>query len=145
MSEPNATPTESDAKEPQSPQEILDTFPGSPTAEQIAAFKSQVPNGAVRGFSPDGKRLFLLRGITGIEMRELQKSIVANASEPEAEFKIIASCAAVVWTNTTRNGKLDQATLRASSAGLADSLFFHVEQLSDFFPPAQLMQMSFDL
>ena len=144
MPDPVATPSES-TKEPQTPQEILDTFAGSPTAEQIAAFKSQVPNGAIRAFSPDGKRMFLLRGISGLEMRELQKSIVANAAEPEAEFKILAACAATVWTNATRNGKMDQATLRSATAGLPDSLFMIVEQLSDFFAPAQIMNMTFDL
>lgn len=143
MNGDTAAPSESDSQK--TPQQILDGFAGAPTAEQIANFKSQVPNGAVRAFSPDGKRMFLLRGITGLEMRELQKSVVANAAEPEAEFKILAVCAACLWTNTSGSRKLDPAVLRASTAGLPDSLFSIIELLSDFFAPSQLLNMSFDL
>lgn len=137
--------TTPDDSGPKSFQEFLGSLDNAPTADQIKALKAEVPNGAIRGFSPDGKRCFLMRGISGVEMRELQKGIPANSSDPEAEFKVVADCAACVWTNVSRTGKLDPLSLRAATAGLPDTLFAIVENLSDFFAPAQIHQMSFDL
>lgn len=139
MSEQATTP------EPQSFTDFLKSLDNAPTPDQLAALKAEVPNGAIRGFSPDGKRCFLMRGISGVEMREIQKNIPQNASDPEAEFKILAVCAACVWTNFGRVGKLDPVTLRAATAGLPDTLFMIVENLSDFFAPAQILNMTFDL
>jgi hypothetical protein len=146
---PGAEPREDagapEPNKPKTPQQFMASLPGAPTADQIAALKAEVPNGVIRGFSPDGKRLFLMRAITGLEMRELQKNVIPNASDPEGEFKILAVCAACVWTNAFRSGKIEQASLRAATAGLPDTLFSIVEELSDYFPPVQIAQMSFEL
>lgn len=141
---PETNPTPEASAEP-TPLEFLASLHNAPTPDQIAALKSEVPNGAIRGFSPDGKRCFLLRGMTGIEMREIQKSIPEQASDSERDFKIAAVCACCVWTNTSRTGKLDPTALRASTAGLPETLFLNIEILSDYFAPAQILNMSFDL
>jgi hypothetical protein len=141
---PVPTP-ESPVNKPPSPVEFLAKLPGAPSKEHIASLKQQVPNGTIRLFSPDGKRAFLMRGITGLEMRELQTAIPTNATDPEGEFKLLAVAKACVWASTTPSGKLDAISLRAGTAGLPETLFHVVEELSDYRNPAQVFEMSADL
>lgn len=131
-----------ESKPPSTYQMLSESFPGAAPAEaQIEAWKEQVPNGNLALWTPpDGKRFFILRGITGIEMRELGERMPANASDADYEYKLQLCCAAVVWTNTTPTNKLRPEELRASTAGLVQSLSSLIETLSDFFPPAQLIQ-----
>jgi len=134
-----------EAPKEKTPMEYLLALPGAPTEAQVKGWKAQVPNGVLRIFTPDLKRFFLLRGLSGLEMRKVQESIPQNSSDPEADFKLGAVALTCIWTNITVNNKLDEMTLRSGSAGLPETLFSIVENLSDYFAPAQVMQMCSDI
>lgn len=141
------TTTPQESEQPQTGQEFLATLNGAPTQAQLDSWKKEVPNGALRGFSPDGKRCYILRGITGQEMRNIQ-GVIPESLGPEAgeaEFKLNAVSLACMWTSTTRSGKLEPNVLRSGTAGLPDTLFAIVENLSDYFAPVQIMNLSFEL
>lgn len=127
------------------PVEFLATVEGAPTPEQIQSWKREVLNGKVRLFNPDGKRVYLLRGLNGMEVRALESRIPGNSSYPEIEQQMLAVEAATLWTNTTPSKKLDVQVLKASGAGLPATLFQIVSELSDFMDPVQVAQRSGDL
>jgi hypothetical protein len=137
--------TQESPKEPQTPQELMASIANAPSPEQIAAWKSQAPNGNIYGFSPDAKRVYILRGLTGVEMRQFDKDLPETTPDRDFEFQAAALSAACLWTNSTRSTKLEPATLRAATFGIVPTLWQVVEQLSDHFPPAQVMAMVFDL
>jgi hypothetical protein len=130
-----------------SPFEILqETTPGFPSAERIAAWKAQVPGQRVKLFCPDGKRVYFLRGMSGIEFATVNKQIAAsNFDNPEVELGLIAAAKCTLWTNTSANGTLDESVLRGGSAGLPSALFEVIQNLSDFYSPSQLFQFSMEL
>lgn len=134
-------------KQVMSPQEFLATLPGAPTPEQIANWKLQAPNNRVQLFSPDGKRAFILRGLTGLELSQIQKQIQQMAtpsSDPDLEIQIAAAVKATVWTNVA-GGKLTDTFLRTGSAGMPSTLFAQVTRLSDFMDPQQIELLSAEL
>lgn len=135
-------------KKPITPAEFLANLPGAPTAEQMTAWKAQAPNNRIRLFTPDGGRAYVLRGINGLELSQIQKQIEAMATptaNPELEVQIASVVKACLWTNAGREGRLDDVTLRSGAAGLPQSLFQIVSDLSDFFDPQRLDFMSADL
>src|ERR1035441_5094807 len=77
-------------QDPQTPAEFLALFPGAPTPDQIEAYRKMVPGGRLRLLPmKDGKRLFLLRGFTALELAAIQ----ADALKAPAEKQIgRASC-----------------------------------------------------
>lgn len=130
------------------PQEFLASLPAAPTAEQIALWKSQAPNNRVQVFSPDGKRAYIMRGLTGMELTQIQKQLQGMAtavSDPDLELQILSVCKAVVWTNSGVNGRLTDTILRTGTAGLPSTLFAKVTNLSDFMEPQQIEMLSADL
>jgi len=134
-----------EGQEPFDPMKILADIPNAPTKAHIDSWKAQVPNGIIRVFPASGKRVFFLRGITGLEMRKMQEKILPGAPNPEQEFQLLALEAACVWTNLTADHKLTAEYLRTATAGLPFTLWAIVESLSDFIPPQQLYEMTFDL
>lgn len=136
------------------PYEYLATFKGAPTKAQIEALKTQAPNGVIRIFAP-GKRAYLVRGITGLELQGIQTTIPENlgaglppeqrAAKVESEVSLAVSARCVVWTSTTQDGKLTVEQLRAGSAGLPSTLFNLITYLSDFLDPEALQVMSAEL
>src|SRR5258708_5570149 len=140
--------TEDKPKGNMTPQEFLASLPGAPTADQIAAWKSQAPNGRLEMFTPDGKRAFILRGLNGLELTKIQKQIQGMAtpvSDPDLEMQIASVVQAVVWTNVGQNGRLNDVILRTGSAGLPSTLFAKVTKLSDFMDPQQIEMLSAEL
>lgn len=130
------------------PQAFLASLPGSPTAEQIAVWKSQAPNNRIEVFSPDGKRAYIIRGLTGMELTGIQKSLANMAtaiSDPDLELQILSVVKAVVWTNSGVNGRLTDTVLRTGTAGLPSTLFSKVTKLSDFMEPQQIEMLSAEL
>lgn len=129
------------------PQEFLAGLVGSPTADQIATWKQQAPNNRLEVFSPDGKRAFILRGLTGLELTQIQKQIqqIQGASDPDLEMQVASVVKATVWTNAGQNGKLTDVILRTGSAGLPSTLFTKVTKLSDFMDPQQIEMLSAEL
>src|SRR5271170_7949725 len=130
------------------PQEFLASLPGDPTADQVAGWKAQAPNQRIEIFSPEGKRAFIVRGLTGLEFTQIQKQIQQMATataDPDLEMQIAAVVKATVWTNVGQNGKLTDVTLRTGSAGLPSTLFAKVTKLSDFMDPQQIEMLSAEL
>jgi len=136
------------------PYEYLATFPGAPTKEQVEALKAQAPNGIIRIFAP-GKRVFLLRGFSGVELQSIQAQIPENlganlapdarAAKIEAEVGLHAASLCTVWTSTTKSGKLTIEQLRGGTAGLPSTLFAIVTYMSDFLDPEALQALSMEL
>lgn len=130
------------------PQEFLASLPGAPTVDQIAAWKVQAPNNRLEVFSPEGKRAFILRGLTGLEFTQIQKQLqnmATQVSDPDLEMQIAAVVKAVVWTNVGQNGRLTDVILRTGTAGLPSTLFTKVTKLSDFMDPQQIELLSAEL
>lgn len=134
---------------PLSPMAYLATIPGAPTEAQLTLIKAQAPGGRVRLFtSSDGKRVYIMRGFSGLELKAIQGRIPAGISPqnyPEELQKAIA-VACCVWTNAGQDGKLTDAILHGSSgAGLAIALHEVAAMLSDYMSPEQIEQYSADL
>jgi len=130
------------------PHEFLASLPGAPTKDMIAAWKQQAPNNRLEVFTPDGKRAYIVRGLTGLELTTIQKQIQSMATpvaDPELEMQLHAVVKAVVWTNAGQNGKLTDVSLRTGAAGLPATLFTKVTKLSDFMDPQQIEFLSAEL
>jgi len=127
---------------PVDPFEFLAAIPGAPSRQKIEAWKQEVPGGRVQLFSPDGKRVFILRGVSGLEMAKFQNEIPKNASNPEWELQLKVCAAAILWSNM---GQMDEMTLKAGPAGLPESLWTIIQNLSDFYDPVQLYNLSAEL
>jgi len=136
------------------PYVYLSTFPGAPTKDQVENLKAQAPNGTIRIFAP-GKRVYLVRGISGLELQSVQAQIPDNlgaglspeakAAKVEGEVALAVSAKCVVWTSTTNTGKLTAEQLRGGSAGLPSTLFNLITYMSDFLDPEALQIMSAEL
>lgn len=134
--------------------EYLQKFPGAPTQAQLDAFKSQAPNNSIRLFAP-GKRVYLVRGISGLELAAIQANIPQNlgadlnpearAAKIEQEISLAVAARCVVWTSATADGKLTVDQLRGGSAGLPSTLFNLVTWMSDFVDPEAFQLMSAEL
>ncbi|MGC1582142.1 MAG: hypothetical protein WA766_11695 [Candidatus Acidiferrales bacterium] len=129
------------------PQEFLATLPGAPSADQIATWKSQAPNNRLDVLSPDGKRAFILRGLTGLELTQIQKQVqqIQGCTDPDLEMQIAAVVKATVWTNVGQSGKLTDIILRTGTAGLPSALFTKISKLSDFMDPQTIEYLSAEL
>lgn len=137
------------------PYELLATFPNAPNKTDIEHYKAQSPNGIIRLFAIGPKRVYLVRGLSGIELAGIQGQIPSNlgagladevkAMKIDAEVAIHGASKGVIWTSTTKDGKLSPEQVRGGSAGLPSTLFTLVSYLSDFLEPAALDAMSIEL
>lgn len=127
------------------PAQLLASIPGAPTAAQIDVWKNEVPNHRIKLFSPDFKRVYIVRGVSGLEVSAAQKSIPVNATDREVDFQLAICATAILWTNATVNHKMTVVELRAGSAGLPSSIFELVSELSDYVKPEYLAMVSGDL
>lgn len=129
------------------PYKFLETIPNSPSKDQIAAWKMQTPNGRLRVFTPDaGKRVFILRAISGVELQKLQAQLPENITPQKAELELhyMVGALCTLWVNN-KTGKLLPDDLRNGSAGLPSTLFALISYLSDFVEPAVLDIVSAEL
>ena len=133
------------AQKPITPAEFLASIPGAPSPQQIETWKREVPSHRVKLFAPDKDRAFIVRGISGLEMASIQKTIPANATDPDGEVQRAAVEKAVLWTNTTASGKLTRTELLAGSAGLPLAIFTVIAELSDYLAPEYIEQVSGEL
>lgn len=129
------------------PYEFLATFRGAPSKAHLEALKASTPNGRLRLFYPDTKRVFILRGLSGLELANLQKQIPANMApaNQEQELQFHVGSLATVWSSATPTGKVTAEELRTGSAGLPSSIFQIVSWLSDFMEPQVLEALSVEL
>lgn len=132
---------------PVSPMDFLSKVPGAPTKNDVEAWKMQAPAGRIKLFTPDGtaKRVFILRALSGLEMESISKAIPAGSTNPDLEMQIGSCVKAVVWTNTTQDGQVDDMYFRKNPAGLAVSMFSLISKISDFIDPETLETFSADL
>jgi hypothetical protein len=126
------------------PYEFLASISG-PTKDQVEAFKQNVPNGRIRIFTPDGKRGYLLRAISGLELAQIQKSIPPNSSNIEYDASIGSAVLCTIWTNASADGKLSEVGLRGGSAGLPSTLWNLITLMSDFVDPQDFAACSAEL
>lgn len=138
------------------PIEFLQTFPNAPSKVMIESYKAQAPNGIIRLFAPgNGKRVYLVRGLSGFELKAIQGQIPENlganlspearSAKIEGEVALHVSSKAIVWTSVTPDGKLTKEQLEAGPAGLPSTLFNLVTYLSDFLDPEAINAMSAEL
>lgn len=136
------------------PYDYLAKFPNAPTKAAIEAWKTQAPNGVIRIFAL-GKRVYLVRGLSGVELLHIQNQIPDNlganlnpearAAKIEAEVALMGSAKCIVWTSATPDGKLTVEQLRGGSAGLPSTMFNLITWLSDFIDPESFQLMSAEL
>lgn len=143
---PVAEPT-SEPKQPQTPFDFLALFPGAPTEAQVENYRTMVPGGRLRLLPmPDGKRLFLLRGFTALELLAGQEQAVKLSQEKQLAFlQTTMATRCTLWCSVVPSGKLQETDLAASGAGLASTLYSAIADLSDFMEPAVLDQLYIDL
>jgi hypothetical protein len=130
------------------PYAFLASLGNAPAKEQIIAWKIQTPNGRLRVFTPDGgKRTFIVRAISGMELQKLQNQLPENIAPAKAELEMqyLVGSLCVMWTNATTNLKLSSDDLRNGSAGLPSTLFALISWLSDFVEPDALSVLSAEL
>ena len=136
------------------PYDYLATIPGAPTKDQVEAMKLQAPNGIVR-LLVIGKRVYLVRGMSGLELQNIQSQIPDNlgagltpearSAKIEGEIQLHAAAKCTIWTNTIKDGKFTVEQLRGGSAGLPSTLFNLITYMSDFIDPEALNVMSIEL
>ena len=133
--------------EPQTPYEFLALFPGAPTPSDIEPYRKMVPGGRLRLLPmKDGKRLFLLRGFTALELQAVQAD--AAKAPPEKQGQIAQTALVIrctLWASTEVGGKLTEVGLQSAGAGLVSTLNFAITDLSDYNDPAVLEQLYVDL
>jgi hypothetical protein len=141
------TPPPAPADLPKAPEEtpfekLRKSTVGFPSDAKISAWKAQAPGGRLKVFSPDGVRVFILRGLSGLELASIHNNVPKNASNPDAEVQIAAAAKCTLFTSA---GPLTEEALRTGPAGLSESLFAFVQNLSDFYDPVQLFNLSMEL
>lgn len=121
---------------------------GGPSKDTILAWKTQTPNGKLKVFTPDGgKRLFIMRAVSSLEMSLLSRQIPKN-TEPEqrnSDLEMLVAAKCIVWTNITPTGKVQPDELKAGSAGLSSTLFNFIAWMSDYVDPSAFEVISSDL
>ena len=140
---------DSTTEQPQiTPFEFLQKFAGAPSQEQINEWKQQAPGARIRLFhSSDGTRIYLLRGIGGQELAQLQASLPPNIAPEKVptEVQNLIAIRCCVWTNSTIENKLSDLALKGAGAGLPQTLQEIIYQLSDYMDPATIDRFSADL
>jgi hypothetical protein len=127
------------------PAEFLATVPGAPTPQQLDGWKANVPNHRLKLFAPEKGRVFIIRGITGLEMTAIRRAVPDNARDPDDEVQCAAVEKAVLWTNTTASNRITRAELVSGSAGLPFAIFTVIAELSDYYAPDFIASVSGDL
>lgn len=132
-------------EKPQTPFEFLAQFPGAPSEEDVTGWQASAPGGRVRLFTPDRKRIFIVRAIGALELEKIQQSLLNIPQERLAtELQRMVCVQATLWTNTTKSGKLSSQDLQAAPAGLAPTMHEVVSELSDFLSPQLIEQLTID-
>jgi hypothetical protein len=147
MAEQTADQT-ADQAAPITPFEFLQGFAGAPNQADIDSLKAQAPGGRIRLFhSTDAKRVYLMRGISAIELVQVQNLIPAGI-HPDKLSGVMQTTVAIkccAWTSETADHKLSDLALQAAGAGLTGTLHEIVCQLSDYMDPATIDRCSADL
>lgn len=137
---------EQKTKEPQTPFDLLALFPDAPTPAQIDIYRQQVPGARLRLLPmKDGRRLFLLRGFTAIELQRVQQEATKVAPEKQLyQLQVLMASMCTLWTSISKSGRLTEVELNSSGAGLAATLYHAIMDLSDYNDPEVLEQLFVD-
>jgi hypothetical protein len=130
------------------PFDFLQTFPGAPDQATIESWKAQAPGRRVRLYhSTDAKRAYVLRGISALELAQVQTSLPANLTPEKVPGALqnVVAIRCTIWASETPDHKLSELVLQASGAGLAQTLHEIVCQLSDYADPVTIERCSADL
>jgi hypothetical protein len=133
---------------PLSPLEFLQTFTGAPALEVVNDWKAQAPGARLKIFtSSDAKRIYVLRGITALELATVQSGLPTNLPQEKlfSELQTAIAVRCTLWTNWTKDGKLSMDAIKSSGAGLSQTLHEIIFQLSDFMDPETIERLSADL
>lgn len=133
---------------PLSPYEyIKQKYPSAPSESHVQAWKQQVPGGRVRFFElPDGKRATFLRAISPLELAGIQAdALKLEPSKQMSELQVAVAAKCTLWASFTTSGKLLDADLRSSAAGLPVTLHAVIWDLSDYVDPAVIDNLVIDL
>jgi hypothetical protein len=133
---------------PVTPFEFLKQFKGAPDENKINEMKHSAPGNRLRMFtSSDGKKVYVLRGISAFELEQLQngilKTILPEKYPAALKNSLAAKC--VVWTNATPTGRISEVEFKSLGAGLVDTLHEVISELSDYMESPQIRQFSADL
>jgi hypothetical protein len=128
-------------------EQLVKAFAGFPTKAALEAWKLQVPGHRLRVFPlPDGKRVFVLRGLTALELQALQLEASRFSQEKQGtEVALLIATRGQIWTNLSSVGKLTIDEFRAAGAGLAQTIHYAVLGASDFLDPVAIEELSFDI
>jgi hypothetical protein len=135
-------------EQPQTPYEFLSSFKSAPTEARLDDIKSSVPGGRIKLFtSSDGKRAYILRGISAFELQKLQDGMLTTVKPDNylAALKLELASKCCVWTSTTQTGLISNIELKQAGAGLTDTLHEIISELSDYMDAPQIRQFSVDL
>jgi hypothetical protein len=141
-------PPETDSNAPElSPfEQLRAATPDFPNDARLASWKSTAPGGRIKLFCPDGKRVFFLRAVSGMELSKIQSEIIANAKNPDYEVQVATVTLCTLWCNVgDAQHRIDDGMLRTGPAGLPESLWAVIQNLSDFYEPVQLYNFSMEL
>jgi len=140
---------ESSEQKQLTPAEFLQQFSSSaPSQDQLKSWQSQAPGNRIRVFqTTDLKRIFVLRGMGGTELTEIQAklspTIPPERIQGELMIQIAVRCC--LWTNVSTDGKLTDLMLRAAGAGLPETLNQVINVLSDYCSPDTIERLCIEL
>lgn len=133
-------------KAPQTPMELLSQYANAPSQSKVQAWKAQAPANRIRlaPLPPDGTRAFLLRAFSGLELADVMKAVPSNSlnQEYEAKLRLVSRC--ILWSSEKGEIPYDELELRATTAGLVESLHALIQNLSDYYDPMFLMNIAVD-
>jgi hypothetical protein len=140
------SPEPNDTTEVSPLEQLRAATPDFPNDARLASWKSTAPGGRIKLFCPDGKRVFFLRAVSGMELSKIQSEIIANAKNPDYEVQVATVTLCTLWCNVgDAQHRIDDGMLRTGPAGLPESLWAVIQNLSDFYEPVQLYNFSMEL
>jgi hypothetical protein len=122
--------------------------PNAPDEQTIRSWQAQAPGNRIRFFqTTDLKRLFIMRGLGGSELAEIQAklspSIPPERLQSELMMQIAVRCC--LWTSVSSDGKLTDLMLRGAGAGLPQTLNQVINVLSDYCEPETIERLCIEL
>src|ERR1035438_1944002 len=113
------SPEPNDTTEVSPLEQLRAATPDFPNDARLASWKSTAPGGRIKLFCPDGKRVFFLRAVSGMELSKIQSEIIANAKNPDYEVQVATVTLCTLWCNVDRKS----TRLNSSHLGISYAVF----------------------